>query len=248
MRFTLLWIAVLALLLVLGGCASTPGVSGGDNAAEEKLYTAAHEALQAGDYQLAIQHLEELDVKYPFGSHALQAQLDIAYSYYKNDEPESALATANRFIKMNPRHKNVDYAYYLRGLATFKQTSGTLDRLLKRDPALRNSRAAEEALQYFAELVSRFPDSAYAGDARQRMIYLRDYLARYELNVARYYMRRGAFVAAAGRGRHILEEFDQTSVVPDTLQLLADAYTRLGLTDLAADTQRVIELNKTPAL
>lgn len=238
---------LLLVALLATGCASHPERDRETGQGADRLYADAREAMEIGDFEMAIQHLENLEVQYPFGPQALQAQLDIAYAYYRNNEPESAIATANRFIKMNPRHPNVDYAYYLRGLASFAQTGSALSRFLKRDLALRDPRSAEDAFRYFSDLVTRFPDSRYAADARQRMIYLRDYLARHELHVARYYVQRGAFVAAVNRASYILENFDRTSVIPEALQLLQRAYRALGMEDLAADVQAVIDLNHTPS-
>lgn len=234
---------MLTSLFLINGCATTaPEHHADDNTREAAaLYSDATESMKAKDYEMAITHLESLDIQYPFSDLAKQAQLDIIYAYYKHEEPESAISAAGRFIKLQPRHPNIDYAYYLRGLTRFEQTHSGLDRFLKRDPALRDPRPAQDAFGYFSELISRFPNSQYAVDARQRMIYLRDYLARHELYVARYYMDRDAYIAVINRSKYMLEHFDETSVIPDALKLMHRAYLELGLHELAEQTMHIIK-------
>jgi outer membrane protein assembly factor BamD len=234
---------VAVLVAVLSACAS---LKEDEASSADVLYKSGKEALDSGYYENAIKDYEKLQASFPFGDYAQQAQLDIAYAYYKNNEPESAIAAADQFIKTYPRHEHVDYAYYLRGLANFAQSSDYFDKPLHIDAARRDPRSAQESFQYFSELVERFPASRYASDARQRMIFLKNYLARHELYVADYYMRRGAYIAAANRARFILENYPRTPSIPDALELLVRAYTALGLEDLAADARRVLELN-TPA-
>lgn len=227
--------------VLLGGCA-TSGDKEGESGAE-RLYELGKEALHEGYYETAIKHFEDLAARYPFGDNAAQAQLDLAYAYYKFDQPDQAVSTAEHFIKTYPRHPDVDYAYYLRGLANFGQTSGMLDDFAHIDAAQRDPRAALESFQHFAEMVKRFPDSRYASDAVQRMVYLKNYLARHEMFVADYYMKRGAYVAAANRARYVIETYPQTGSVPRALAVMAEAYERLGLDDLAANARRLQELN-----
>jgi len=233
-------LALLAAVAVLGACAvfkePTPSTA-------EALYKSAKEALDTGYYDNAIKDYEKLQASYPFGVYAQQAQFDIAYAYYKNNEADSAIAAAEQFIKTYPRHEHVDYAYYLRGLANFAQTNDYFDRPLKQDPARRDPRSAQESFQHFSELVNQFPQSRYAADARQRMIFLKNYLARHELYVADYYMRRKAYVAAANRAQFILENYQRTPTIPQALAILEQAYAALGLKDLADDARRVRELN-----
>ncbi len=236
--------ALFTLLLPLGGC----GMFGkSDDITENwpvrRLYEEAKKAREGGDYQTAIDYYEKLESRYPFGPYAEQAQLEIAYCYYKYEEPASAIAAADRFIKLHPRHPNVDYAYYIKGLANFNQGRGFVERYLPIDASQRDPAAAQQAFQDFAELTERFPDSSYAVDASRRMSYLRNQLARYELHVADYYMRRGAFVAAANRARYVLERYPQATAVPDALAIMAKAYAKLGLDMLAKDARRVLELN-----
>jgi len=209
----------------------------------QRLYRAAKEKLDDGDYEVAIGYYEKLDTRYPFGTLAEQAQLDIAYAYYKFDEPASAVAAADRFIKLHPRHPNVDYAYYLKGLAHFNQGKAFLDRLVRLDQSDRDTGAASDAFENFAELTRRFPQSRYAPDARQRMLYLKNTLAAHEVHVAEYYMRRQAYVAAANRTRYVIENYPSTPVVPKALAIQVMAYRLMGLDKLAADSLRVLQLN-----
>jgi outer membrane protein assembly factor BamD len=208
-----------------------------------RLYEEAKANLENGDYEKAIDYYQKLESRFPFGMLAQQAQLDIAYAYYKYDEPASAIAAAERFIKLHPRHPNVDYAYYLRGLVHFTQGRNFFDRFIPRDMSLRDPGAARESFDAFSELVRRFPNSRYSKDAAQRMVYLKNMLARHEIHVANYYMRRGAYVAAANRARYVLENFQRTPAVPDALVVMAKAYSGMGLDELAADSVRVLRLN-----
>jgi outer membrane protein assembly factor BamD len=209
----------------------------------QKLYSEASGALQSGDYQNAIKYYEKLEARYPFGRYAMQAQLDVAYAYYKYDEPESAIAACDRFIKLYPNSQATPYAYYLKGIVNFNRNLGLLERYLPTDPSQRDAAAALEAYKDFEELVRRFPNSDYAKDARQRMLYLNNNLARYEVHVADYYLRRGAYLAAANRASQVVEKFQRTPAVRDALLIMIEAYDRLGMQDLANDARRVVALN-----
>lgn len=243
-RLSTLAAALLAATLI-AGCASQRSLEEALND-PAALYEIGREALDAGHYETAIRQYHELSSRFPFGEHAQQAQIDMAYAYYRAGDPDLAIATAEQFIRNYPRHPDIDYAYYLRGLANFGQTSGMMDRLLDHDPAARDPRSALESFRHFRELVTRFPESRYAADAAQRMVHLRNYLARHELHVADYYLRRGAWVAAANRARYVIETFPRTPSVPDAVALLAEAYERLGLDELAADARRVEAENRAP--
>lgn len=244
-----MWRLALALLLsatltVTAGCGILPEQE--DETKDwsaERLYAEARSELSAGNYAQAAKYYEKLEARYPFGKHAQQAQLEIAYAYYKDEEPDAALAALDRFIKLNPRHPNVDYALYLRGLVNFNRGQGLVERYLPQDPAERDPGSALQAFEDFSELVRRYPESPYAGDARQRMLYLRNNLAEHEVRVADYYMRRQAYVAAANRAKHVIENYDRTPAVPRALTILAKAYRRLDLTDLSDDALRVLKLN-----
>ncbi|MCG6940796.1 MAG: outer membrane protein assembly factor BamD [Thiohalocapsa sp.] len=239
--------ALLIFLLAIGlsGC----GIIGKDYDETEgwsaaELYNKAAKELDSGDYKRAIELYEKLETRYPFGRYAMQGQLDVAYAHYKAEEPEEAIAAADRFIKLYPQNPYVDYAYYLKGIVNYNRSVGFVDRLLPTDQSQRDPGSALDAFEDFAELVRRFPNSKYAADARQRMLYLRNNLAQSEVNVARYYMKRGAYLAAANRAQYVIERFQRTPAVEEALEVLIDAYDRLGKKDLAADATRVLELNR----
>ena len=209
----------------------------------EKFRTEAKAAVDAGSYEKAIKLYEALESRYPFGEDSAQTQLDIAYAYFKNNDPDSAIAAADRFIKMNPRSPGVDYAYYLKGLVNYNRGIGFIDRFLPTDTSQRDPGTARDALNNFEELIRRFPQSKYVPDARLRMIALKNNLAMYEVHVARYYMKRKAYVAAANRASTVIEKYQRTPAVPYALQVLQEAYTKLDMLDLAKDATRVYELN-----
>jgi outer membrane protein assembly factor BamD len=236
--------AVLSLALVVSGCGLLPDkIDETKDWSAQKLYSEAKASLNEGDYQTAIDYYEKLEARYPFGKFAQQAQLEIAYAYYKYDEPESAIAAADRFIRLHPKHPSVDYAHYVKGLANFNRGKGLVERYLPTDASQRDQGAALQSFNDFAELVRRYPDSRYADDAAKRMQYLKNNLAMYEIHVARYYMKRGAYVAAANRAKYVIENYPKTPATPDALVLMVKAYRQLDLTDLANDALRVLELN-----
>jgi len=246
------WLRVLPLLIVLFalGCASSPDDEFANMSAQE-LYDKAKSALTAGDYETAINTFEQLEARYPFGKFAQQAQLEIAYAYYKFDEPDSCIATADRFIRNNPGNPYIDYAYYLKGLANYKRGANFVDRLSGKEPADNDTRALRDAFNDFTLLVKKFPDSRYAEDAKQRIVFLHNNLARYEINVANYYIQRGAWVAAANRAKYVIENYQRTPAAQDALQILVRAYTQMGMNGMADDARRVLDLNtpstETPA-
>jgi outer membrane protein assembly factor BamD len=209
----------------------------------ERLYNNARSHLDDGQYLTAIERFEKLESRYPFGKFATQSQLDVAYAYYKFGEPESALAAVERFIKLNPRHEAVDYAYYLRGLINFDRGGGVLDVFYDRQASDYDRNLLLKSYDDFNLLVRRFPDRRYVEDSRQRMIYLREQLARGDLKIAQYYAARSAWVAVAKRTNAILLDYQGTSVIPTTLAIQLQAYEELGLSELAEDTRRIIELN-----
>lgn len=208
-----------------------------------QYYNEAKKALDDENFITAIELYEGLEARYPFGRYAQQAQMDLAYAYYKNDEPESALAAANRFIRIHPRHESVDYLYYLKGLVNFNRGIGFLERFLPTDKSQRDPGAALEALNNFGTLLRRFPHSKYAPDAKQRIIALKSNVALYDLNVAQYYMKRKAYVAAINRAKGIVTDYPNTTAVPRALLILAEAYEHIELHDLSADAQRVFDAN-----
>jgi outer membrane protein assembly factor BamD len=210
----------------------------------KQFYDEAHSALNAGEFETAIRHLETLEARFPFDPYAKQAQLDVAYSYYKFDEPDSAISATERFIRLHPRDSHIDYAYYLKGLVNFNRGRGLLDGWIPRDPAQYDSEVLKSSFNDFATLVRRFPQSQYAGDAHQRMIYLRNTLAKKEIDIAEYYLTRGTWMAAANRAKNVIEKYQESSSTPRALEIMELAYNNLGLNDLASDARRVAELNK----
>jgi len=236
---------VILFAVVLSGCGiinkdfdETEGWSASE------LYNKGARSMDSGDYQGAIELYQKLETRYPFGRYAMQGQLDVAYAHYKAGQPEEAIAAADRFIKLYPQNPYVDYAYYMKGIVNYNRSVGFIDRFVPADASQRDPGSALDAFQDFAALVERFPDSKYAADARQRMLYLRSNLARNEVNVAQYYMKRGAYIAAANRAQYVIERFQRTSAVEPALEILVDAYQRLEEPKLAADAQRVLDINR----
>ena len=228
--------------LVLAGC-SAEKIDPTDGMSAAELYRKAKDYLDSGTYTQAIEHYEILESRYPFGDFATQAKLDVAYAYYLYNEPESATAAANRFIKLHPRHSAVDYAYYLKGLINFGLKSSIVDNIYTRDLAEYDQSIMQQSYDDFSILVNRFPDSIYSQDAKKRMVYLRNQMARAEIKVATHYLSRRAWVAAANRAKTLLQRFQGSDSIKTALQIQMLAYQQLDLTDLAADTRRVLVLN-----
>jgi outer membrane protein assembly factor BamD len=235
---------ILFLTLILSGCSIFPD---GDNDqskwSAEKLYKDARDDMDSGRYESAISSFEKLESRYPFGAYGEQAQLEIAYAHYRQDQKDEAIAAADLFIKLHPNHAHVDYAYYLKGLINFNDRTGTFDAFSKQDPAERDPKAAQNSFQAFRELTERFPNSIYAEDARARMKYLVNSLSRYEVDVARYYYRRGAFVAAADRAQNAIKTYPGTPSREEALFIMMKSYEALNLNDLRNDTERVLRQN-----
>lgn len=233
------------LCLVLATLAGCSGLDKDptDSWEMERLYDEARGAMQSGDYEQAKTYYRALEGRSPFGVYGQQALLDLAYVYYKTEETDRAIETCERFIKTYPQNQYVDYAYYLRGLAEFHRSGGLAQRFVLVDLSQRDPQHILEAFEHFAELNSKFPGSIYFEDASQRMIYLRNLLSDHEVEVAHYYMRRGAYLAAANRARYAVERYPRTEAVPDALAVMARAYQALGLTEFATDALRVMELN-----
>jgi outer membrane protein assembly factor BamD len=231
-----------AALLLAGGCASnTADETIGWSA--QRLYGEAKDAMASKDWTKAIKYLEKLEARFPYGRYAQQAQLEVAYVHWKDGERASALAAADRFIKLYPNHPNVDYAYFLKGLINFNELSGMLTWLTSPDMTDRDPVASREAFQSFKEVVTRFPDSKYAADAAARMRYLVNALASYEVHVARYYMKRTAFVAAANRAQYAVQNYPQSPAVEEAFFILIRAYDALGMAELRDSAERVMRKN-----
>ncbi|WP_110669109.1 outer membrane protein assembly factor BamD [Salinicola halophilus] len=235
MRFSARFPALGALLLtgaLLAGCASNEPAP---DLQEQELYQQAQSSLDAGRYTTAVSQLETLDTRFPFGRYAEQAQLELIYAYYRTENWEQTRAAASRFIRLHPDHPQVDYAYYLRGLGAYQAGRFSLESLELIDISKRDLGASRDAYVDFGELVRRYPDSAYAPDARQRIIYLRNVIARHELQVADFYLRKGAYVAAVQRGRWVIEHYPKSTATRDALATMVEGYLGLNMRDRAQD-------------
>lgn len=210
---------------------------------EDRLYNMAKQKLDFGSCGGAIEYYEKLQARYPFGIYTQQSQIELAYCYFRTDDPMMAITTIDRFIKLYPTHANMSYAFYLRGLINFGRGKGLAERWLPKDGSQRDPGMSLESFNDFSEVVKTFPESIYVEDSRLRMRYLRNLLAQHEVNVSNYYMRRGAYVASANRARYVIEKYQQTPAVPAALVLLVKSYKILELNDLAADALSVLELN-----
>ncbi|PID63265.1 MAG: outer membrane protein assembly factor BamD [Gammaproteobacteria bacterium] len=233
---------LVAASLVLGACSS--GNSRSRDVAEagsaESLYLIGKRALNQGDFLTAISTFEVLGARYPFGNFTQQAQLDIAYAYFRQGEYDNAVDSANRFIKLYPRSERLDYAYYIKGLSHFSRGTTLFEGMVPRDMARLDQSWLRAAYNEFDNLARRFPDSEYVEDAIARMQFLRNEMARHELVTARFYYQRGAMVAVVNRVNWLLEHYDGSTHVPDALALMADAYEAMGQSDLRDDTLRVL--------
>ena len=229
------------MLVTVSGCKKDKNIDDGRSA--EEMYTAAKGYLNSQNWGRAISQYQMLSTRYPFGRYTEQAQLELAYAYHKGGNPEAALSTADRFIRTYPSHPNVDYAFYIRGLTNYEMRVGFMERLMPSRVRDRDQTAARESFRDFDELIKRFPDSRYAPDARQRMVFLRNNLSFYELDVARYYIRRKAYVASAARARYAIENYPGSPELGDALEILHVSYTEMGLPELAEDTMKVLALN-----
>lgn len=209
----------------------------------EKIYREAKDALDSGQYDLAIKHYETLEARYPYGLYAQQAQLEVAYAYYRQNEQASAVAATERFVKLHPNHPNVDYAYYLKGLAYFNEDLGLFGRVAGQDRTERDPKSARDSFDAFKDLAQRYPESKYTPDAIARMKYLVNALASHEIHVARYYMKRGAYVAAANRAQYALKNYPQAPASEEALLIMVQAYDALGVPELRNDADRVLRMN-----
>ena len=238
----LLKIATIALALSLSGCGLLPDkVDETKNWSASRLYSEARDELSSGNYEKAIQHFEKLESRYTFGTYAQQAQMEIAYAHYRQGEKPEALAAVDRFIKLHPNHPNVDYMYYLRGLINFNDRAGFLDFLSKQDPSERDPKAARDAFDSFKQLAERFPKSIYANDAISRMKYLVNAMAQYEVHVAKYYYRRGAYLAAVNRAQVAVTEYRDAPAVEEALYVMVKSYDAMEMPKLRDDTDRVLK-------
>lgn len=234
----------LSLVLLVSGCGLLPDqidVTAGWSA--NKLYAEAKDAMAEGAYDKAITYFEKLEARFPYGRYAQQAQLEVAYAYFRQQEAASAIAACDRFIRLHPNHPNVDYAYYLKGLANFNEDLGLLGYISNQDLSERDPRAARDSFDAFKDLVSKFPESRYTPDATARMNYLVNALASHEVHVARYYLNRGAYVAAVNRAQFAVKTYADAPTNEEALFIIVKAYDLMGMKDLRDDAERVMRKN-----
>ena len=231
------------LAVLLSSCASDHEKDDTAGMSAKELYEEAQYAIDSAEFQTAVKHLESLEARYPFDPYAKQAQLEIAYAYYKFDELDQATSAVERFARLHPRDPHMDYVYYLKGLINFNRGQGLLDAWFPRRPSEHDPAVLEQAFNDFATLVRRWPDSEYAGDAYQRMIYLRNQLAEKEILVAEFYIERKSWLSAAKRAKKVLTRYPNTIWTKRALDIMLQSYKELELNDLAADVQRVIDYN-----
>ena len=247
MRIKYRSLILLILLSALSGCASTsttmdvPNTYRGQTA--KQLFISAESALAKGDYHTATERFDALEILYPFGKYSERAHLSIIYAYYKSGDMPAAITAADRYIRLYPASRHIDYAYYIKGVANFEQDRGTLQRYIRTDLAERDPGTSRQAFEDFSQLIRLYPESEYVPDARQRMIYIRNLLARYEMHVGRYYYCRGAYVAAINRASNVLQHYRRSPSTLDALDLMAKSYGKLGLQDQANETLRIFYAN-----
>ncbi len=208
----------------------------------DRIYQEGEAKMIDKDYDKAIGYFQKLESRFPHGKYATQAQLEIAYAYYKKDDPVSCVAAADRFIKLHPNHPNVDYAYYLKGLASFNER-GFIEKYTAQEISDRDPKALKLSFAAFKELTERYPKSRYYKDATQRMVYLVNTLSQHEMHVARYYMKRQAYLAALNRAKYVLEYYPNSVSVEEALVVSISAYDYMDLQDLKEDTLRVLKTN-----
>ena len=235
-------VALCVVLLAVSGCRSHREKEA-KKVTPEALYKKAHKALDNFDFNGAIKSYEQLTARFPFTDEARQARLDLIYAYYRANEGESATDAAETFIRENPTHPRVDYAWYVKGLVDFEHQPNAIERLFRADLTKRPPSTARKAFAAFKTVVEQYPKSEYAHDSLQRMVYLRDRLASYEVHVARFYFKRGAYIAAAQRAKGAIEQYDGAPAVREALQIMIESYDKLNLQALAAQTREVYAAN-----
>jgi outer membrane protein assembly factor BamD len=244
--FSLHWLGLLlTVACLLGGCGSSANKEKDETAgwSAQRIYNEAHSEMEDGQWERSIKLLEVLEAKYPFGRFAQQSQMDVAYAHWKNNDAASAIAACDRFIKLYPNHANLDYIFYLKGLVNFNEDIGLFGKVTRQDPTERDNKAARESFDVFKELLVRFPNSKYADDSRLRIRYLVGALARYEVHVARYYMKRGAYLAAANRAQGVITTYPNSIAQEEALYILFNAYEAMGQKQLASDSKKVFDMN-----
>jgi len=241
-RFSLFFIFSLGISQFLASCANTDNdITSGWS--QQKLMDEAKTALNDKDYAHCVKYHEKLESRYPFGPAAEQAQLNIAYCNWKKNDIELALLSINRFIQLHPGHSEIDYAYYLKGLITFNDNLGFFASFSGQDLSERDPKASKDAFEAFKTLTTRFPNSKYTPDAVDRMRYIVNSLAESDVNAARFYFRKGAYIASINRAQNAIKEYDRAPAIEEALYLMVKSYDALGMKDLSADTMRVFNTN-----
>jgi outer membrane protein assembly factor BamD len=236
------YLFLLFLSVILSACAGADKDETAGYTAKE-LYDEAQADINSAEFQSAVKNLESLEARYPFDPYAKQAQLEIAYAYYKFEELDQAKSAVDRFARLHPRDPNMDYVYYLKGLIDFNRGQGLLDAWFPREPSRHDPAVLEQAFNNFSTLVKRYPDSKYAGDAYQRMVYLRNQMAEKEIQIAEFYIERKSWLSAAKRAKAVITKYPDTIWTKRALDIMLLSYQKLELPELAADTQRIIDFN-----
>lgn len=232
---------IAAMAISLSGCLKNKDPY--QDMSAQQIYERGKAATKRGNITQAIKDFDALEARYPYGEYTDKGQLALITVYTENDEGEAALATANRFIRMHPRHPNVDFAYYMKGVINYHDNFTWAFRNLPVDRAMRASTYAQQSFDDFKTFIDKFPNSRYAPDARKRMIVMREQLARHELHIARYYLKQGAELAAANRAAYVVNQFPRTSVVPESLEIMHKCYKSLGLKQQAAESLALLKEN-----
>jgi outer membrane protein assembly factor BamD len=245
MRRSLLAPFLAAAVLALGACGWLQSERDDETTgwSAQKLYAEAKDQMASKNWDKAIKYLEKLEARYPYGRFAQQAQIEVAYAYWKSGERASGLAAADRFIKLYPNHPNIDYVYYLKGMINFHENPGLIGYIDVPDVSERDPKGSRESFYAFKEVVTRYPDSKYAEDAAARMRFLVNSLAQHEVHVARYYMKRGAYVAAANRAQYAVQNYPNAPALEEAVFIMVKAYDAMGMTDLRDDADRVMRKN-----
>lgn len=227
--------------LLLNGCNTNKDIYKGLSA--EQIYAKAQESTKKENFNKVSKDLEALEARYPYSEYSNKAQLELVHAYYKSNEPALGLSAANRFIRMNPHHPEVDYAYYLKGLINFEQHYSFTFRYLPLDRSARDPSTTQEAFDTFKQLIDRFPKSQYVPEAKKRMVFLKNALANHELHIMNYYIKRGAYLSAVNRANYIVQHFEQTPAIPKVLVAMVQCYRKLGMTELADDALKTLKAN-----
>ncbi|QJR82126.1 outer membrane protein assembly factor BamD [Alteromonas pelagimontana] len=244
--FRLMMPFVVGVMVSVAGCSSSEDPekkAAMANMGAQQLYDNAKKSMDNGNFSAAANTLSALDSRYPFGPLSNQVQLDLIYSYYKSGKIDETLATIDRFIRLNPNHSDVDYAVYMRGLTNMESDTNLFQELMNINRADRDPAKSREAFEDFRKLIEQYPNSKYAADARKRMVYIKNRLAQYEIAIARFYMRRQAYVAAANRGRYVIEHYPNSDQIQQALEIMVSSYEELGLNELKDNAMKTLKLN-----